>query len=184
MSCGWTKRCEEECGRDVHSNCLRHDVVKNMERENIDDYFLRITEVIGSRGTCDRGRSGCIIIKDKNILSTGYVGAPHGLPHCDDENHLFNKVYKEDGTSSEHCVRTTHSEANSICQSAKNGISINGATIYSTMFPCINCAKLIINSGIKRVVSEFDYQQSKESKEMFDKIGIEYKIMKNELKKY
>jgi dCMP deaminase len=93
-------------------------------REHIDNYFLRIVEVVGSRGTCDRGRSGCIIVKDKNIISTGYVGAPHGLDHCDDVGHLI---------IDNHCIRSTHAEQNAIINAAKNGVKLNGATLYCTM---------------------------------------------------
>lgn len=138
-------------------------------RENIDDYFLRIVEVVGSRGTCNRGKSGSIIVKDKNILGTGYVGAVAGMPHCDDENHDMEN---------NSCIKTAHAESNVICQAARRGISVEGATIYSTMFPCFWCAKMIVNSGIIRIVSDYDYHKSQKSKEMFDYLRIEY-VIKN-----
>ncbi len=155
-----------------------------MERCDWDEYFLKIVDVVATRATCDRGRSGCVITKDRNILATGYVGSPSGMPHCDDVGHVFAKYIDEDGNVSTHCVATIHAEQNAIAQAAKNGISINGATLYCSMVPCIVCAKLIVQCGIKRVVAKKDYQRSKETKELFKKIGIELVIINNEVEKY
>lgn len=84
------------------------------------------------KATCDRGRSGCVIARDNQILVAGYVGAPTGLPHCDDVGHKLKIMRHEDGSTSEHCVRTVHAEQNdiTICQTAKLGISIDGATLF------------------------------------------------------
>ena len=79
-------------------------------RPSWDDYFLNLADTVSERATCNRGRSGCVIVKDKQILVTGYVGSPKGLPHCDDVGHLFRKVIHEDGTVTQHCVRTVHAE--------------------------------------------------------------------------
>lgn len=159
-----------------------------MNQENIrpswDEYFMKICQVVASRATCDRGRSGCVIVRDKQILTTGYVGSPIGLPHCDEIGHQFNSVIHEDGHQSQHCIRTTHAEQNAICQAAKLGISLNGATLYCKMTPCYVCAKMIINVGIKRVVCEKDYHASALSKEIFDKAGIELKILNPEVEQY
>ena len=144
-------------------------------RQDIDEYFLDLVKVLGSRGTCDRGHSGAVIVKHKHILSTGYVGSPAGMPHCDDEGHLMEN---------NSCIRTAHAESNAICQAARHGISIEGATIYSTMFPCLWCAKMIVNVGIKRVVADYDYHKSALSKAMFDELDIEYKVIHNENKTY
>jgi len=112
-----------------------------MERLSWDDYFLKeIVPAVAKRATCDRGRSGAIIVKDKRILTTGYVGSPSGLPHCDDVGHLIHEVIDENGVKSKHCVRTLHAEENAILQAAKFGISIEGATIYCSMVPCFRCA--------------------------------------------
>ncbi|MEM4264064.1 MAG: cytidine/deoxycytidylate deaminase family protein [Candidatus Woesearchaeota archaeon] len=154
------------------------------KRPDWDEYFLQILDAVSKRATCGRGRSGAVIVKNKHILTTGYVGAPVGLPHCDEVGHLFRKAVHTDGNVRDHCVRTTHAEANAIAQAAKFGISIDGATLYSTMFPCLDCAKLIINSGIKRIVSLNDYQASHDSKEFLKQANIEFKILNSELKKY
>ncbi len=131
---------------------MRTDGKENEEsRTSWDGYFLEIADAVSQRATCNRGRSGCVIVKDKRILVTGYVGSPSGLPHCDDAGHLFEEK-SMNGRSSKHCIRTVHAEQNAICQAAKNGISIEGTTLYTRMTPCRTCAMLLINCGIKRVV--------------------------------
>ncbi|WP_437278714.1 dCMP deaminase family protein [Sorangium sp. So ce375] len=112
-------------------------------RASWDEYFMRIAEVVASRATCDRKHVGAVIVREKSILATGYNGSIRGLPHCDEEGHLI-----EDG----HCVRTIHAEANAIIQAARNGVRIDGATVYVTASPCWGCFKMIANAGISRVV--------------------------------
>ncbi len=141
-------------------------------RPTWDEYFMEVCRAIAKRATCDRGRSGCVIARDNQLLVTGYVGAPRGLPHCDDVGHQFKKVQHEDGSVSQHCVRTVHAEQNAICQAAKRGISIDGATLYCKMTPCRTCAMLIINCGIKRVIAEKRYHDSADSIEMFKQAGV------------
>ena len=142
-------------------------------RPSWDDYFLELANAASSRATCDRGKSGCVIVRDKQVLATGYVGSPAGLPHCDDVGHLMKKVIQENGEISEHCLRTVHAEQNAICQAAKRGISIEGATVYTRMTPCRTCAMLLINCGIQKVVCERKYQLSEESEQLFAEAGIE-----------
>jgi dCMP deaminase len=145
----------------------------NSVRPSWDDYFLELADAASRRATCDRGKSGCVIVRDKQVLATGYVGSPSGLPHCDDVGHLMKKVIRENGEISEHCVRTVHAEQNAICQAAKRGISIEGATIYQRMTPCRTCAMLLINCGIKKVVCERKYQLAEESEQLLAEAGIE-----------
>ncbi|OQA42347.1 MAG: tRNA-specific adenosine deaminase [Chloroflexi bacterium ADurb.Bin325] len=104
---------------------------------------MGITFQVALRSTCDRARVGAIIVKDRRILTTGYNGAPAGLPHCDEIGHLM---------IGGHCVRTLHAEQNAIIQAAYHGVSVADSTIYVTHQPCLTCAKMIINAGIKRVV--------------------------------
>ena len=142
-------------------------------RPSWDDYFLELADAASSRATCDRGKSGCVIVRDRQVLSTGYIGAPAGLPHCDDVGHLMKKVIQENGEITEHCLRTVHAEQNAICQAAKRGISIEGATVYARMTPCRTCTMLLINCGIKKVVCERKYQLFEESEQLFAEAGIE-----------
>ena len=156
----------------------------NHQRPSWDEYFLEIAEVVGRRGTCDRGYSGCVITKDKRLLSTGYVGSPIGLPHCDEVGHEMHTVIQEDGTQSRHCIRTAHAEQNAIAQAARFGIALEGGTLYCHMTPCYTCAKMIINAGIKRVVCEKDYHASQKSKAIFKKAKIQLIINHPETETY
>lgn len=153
-------------------------------RPSWDTYFIGVSREVAKRATCDRGMSGCVIVKDKRIISTGYVGAPSGLPHCDQAGHLMKTSLKEDGTKIQHCIRTTHAEANAIAQAAKHGASINGATLYCKMEPCLDCCKLIINSGIKRVVCEKKYHAAQNTRAYFAQAGVALKVMNDELENY
>ena len=160
------------------------DNLKAYIRPTWDEYFMEVARTIAKRATCDRGRSGCVVARDRQILVTGYVGSPKGLPHCDEVGHLFKKVTHDDGHESNHCVRTVHAEQNAICQAAKLGISLEGSTLYCKMTPCRTCAMLIINCGIKRVVCEFRYHTGIESEEMFHDAGILLDYVNNEILKY
>ncbi|MEN7981840.1 MAG: cytidine/deoxycytidylate deaminase family protein [Nanoarchaeota archaeon] len=153
-------------------------------RPTWDEYFMEIAKTIAKRATCDRGRSGCVIARDKQLLVTGYVGSPKGLPHCDDVGHQFKKTIHEDRHITNHCVRTIHAEQNAICQAAKLGVSINEATLYCKMTPCRVCAMLIINSGIKRVVCEKKYHAGAESEEMFKQAGIQIEFFDEKIEQY
>lgn len=157
---------------------------KKYVRPSWDEYFMEIADTVAKRATCDRGRSGCVIARDKQILVTGYVGSPRGLPHCDDVGHLMKKVINEDGSISQHCVRTVHAEQNAICQAARLGIALEGATLYCRMTPCRTCAMLIINCGIVRVVCEKKYHAGAESEELFKQAGIKLEYVNNEILKY
>ena len=118
------------------------------KRPSWDEYFMSIALKVAERSTCDRAHVGAIIVRDRRILTTGYNGSPSGLPHCDDVGHLM-----VDG----HCVRTLHAEQNAIIQAAYHGVSVRDGVIYVTHQPCLTCAKMIINAGIKRVVYAGEY---------------------------
>lgn len=113
------------------------------KRPSWDEYFMSIALQVAKRSTCDRANVGAIIVKDRRILTTGYNGSPAGLPHCDEVGHLMIEG---------HCVRTLHAEQNAIIQAAYHGVSVQDSTLYVTHQPCLNCAKMIINAGIRRVV--------------------------------
>jgi dCMP deaminase len=154
------------------------------KRPTWDEYFLQMADLVGSRGTCDRGRAGAVIARDKRIVATGYAGSPVGLPHCDEVGHEMHKVTHEDGTTSRHCIRTAHAEMNAITNAARVGVAVEGATLYCKFLPCYTCAKAIINAGIKRVVSLRDYHATKETKNVFKKAGIKMEIIKKEVQFY
>lgn len=152
------------------------------KRPDWDEYFLQIAEVVGLRGSCDRGRCGAVITKDNRIVMTGYVGAPPGQPHCDEVGHDMQERKHSDGTSSSHCVRTAHSEENAIIHAAKFGVTLQGTKIYTKIFPCINCARMIVTAGIVEVMAQNAYQTSTKSKELFDSVGIKYTTINDETK--
>ncbi len=112
-------------------------------RAGWDEYFMRIAVDVATRSTCDRKHVGAVIVRERNILSTGYNGSIAGMPHCDDVGHMMDNG---------HCIATIHAEANAIIQAAKNGVMINNASIYTTASPCWNCFKIIVNSGMKRIL--------------------------------
>ena len=125
-----------------------------------------------------------MIARDNQILVTGSVGSPAGLAHCDEAGHLMRKVIHADGSVSQHCVRTVHAEQNAICQAAKRGITIAGATVYCKMTPCMTCAMLIINCGIRRVVCEKHYHDEADSLRMFAEAGITVEHLEDEVQTY
>jgi len=139
------------------------------ERPSWHQYFLTITRQVAERSTCTRAKVGTVIVRDKNILATGYNGSIRGLGHCDDEGHMI-----EDG----HCVRTIHAEANAIIQAAKNGVRIEGASIYVTASPCWGCFKMIANAGLGRIVYG-EFYRDQRIFEFAQKLGIE--LLKVEL---
>ncbi|MBO8180000.1 MAG: cytidine/deoxycytidylate deaminase family protein [Archaeoglobus sp.] len=142
-----------------------------MKRPTLDEYFMEIASVVAKRSTCLRQHVGAVIVKDKRILATGYNGAPSGLPHCDEVGCLRDKMDVPSGERQELC-RGVHAEQNAIIQAAKFGISVDGGTLYSTHCPCITCAKIIINAGIKRVVYGKEYAD-KRGLELLREAGVE-----------
>jgi len=159
-----------------------------------DDYFFGIMDAVSKRATCDRGRSGCVIVKNNHILSCGYVGSPAGFPECDKVGHEFELRSKDyiKGTGnldirtfSEHCVRTIHAEMNAILHAAKYGISLQDSMLYCRMTPCRKCAEAIITVGITDVFCERCYQKAKESEDIFAFAGIHvYYKYKDEVQSY
>jgi dCMP deaminase len=132
-------------------------------RPSFDEYFMKIAGVVSERSTCCRKKVGAVIVREKHIVATGYNGSPKGLPHC-----------TEIGCQVEnnHCVRTTHAEQNAVIQCALHGVSSNGATLYSTASPCLICAKILVNAGIKRVVFREHYGEQA-AIDLFQAAGVE-----------
>ncbi len=118
-------------------------------RPDWDSYFMKIANAVSERSTCDRAQVGCVLVLDKRILTTGFNGSPTGQPHCDEVGHLMVEG---------HCVRTIHAENNAIIQAALHGVSTKGSTCYVTHFPCMNCAKVLVNAGITRLVYGVSYR--------------------------
>jgi dCMP deaminase len=161
------------------------------------EYFLKILDATALRASCDRGKSAAIIVKDNRILATGYVGAPSGIPSCDEIGHqliarceldlqTYNETLHENEgliTKSKnlpfslHCIRTIHAEQNAIINCARNGVSTLGSTLYCTMVPCRVCAMIIIQAGISNVIAKNKYQSDSETREMFRQANVCLKIL-------
>ena len=155
-----------------------------MNRVSKHNYYLDIAETVAERGTCLRRNYGAIIVKNDEIISTGYNGAPRGRKNCTDLGYCMReKLNIPRGERYELC-RSVHAEQNAICQAARRGIALEGATLYCRMTPCRTCAMLIINCGIRRVVCERKYHNGKDSEDMFAQAGIEIEFFHDEIEKY
>jgi dCMP deaminase len=146
--------------------------MKQAKRPDIDEYFLKIASVVAERSTCLRHHVGAVAVRDKHILSTGYNGAAGGLKDCLELGCLRNEMNIESGTRHEIC-RAIHAEQNVIIQAALHGISLEDATIYATHSPCILCAKMLVNSRIKRFVTYGNYADNY-FKDLFQEAGIKF----------
>ena len=140
------------------------------DRPSWDSYFMQIAHLVATRATCPRRSVGALIVRDKRIVCTGYNGAPKGLPHCPPSGP--NEDWPAGCMRAGHCIRSLHAEQNALLQAANIGVSCDGATMYVTCQPCNNCAKMIINAGIVRVIYEGDYPDEF-SKELFRDGNIE-----------
>lgn len=181
-----------------------------MGRPTWDEYFMEVMESLSKRATCDRGKSAAIFVKENQILCTGYVGSPPGLPHCDDVGHMMEKrtryvncsdfqnfvpfgdkeaySYNDEGMfetkTTHHCIRTIHAEENGILQAAKIGVPLKGSTLYCRMTPCSRCAMQIISVGVTRVVCQKKYHAGRDTEIMFEKVGIKLDILEDITQEY
>lgn len=133
-------------------------------RPDWDSYFMKIAYAVSERSTCDRAFVGCVLVREKRILTTGFNGSPAGQDHCEDVGHLMVEG---------HCIRTIHAETNAIIQAALHGISTRNAICYVTHFPCINCTKVLINAGIERIVYSVAYRQDENAVNFLKNAGVE-----------
>lgn len=127
------------------------------KRPSWDEYFMMLAKLAASRSTCLSRPTGAVVVKDKQVLATGYNGSLPGQAHCMDEGVCFRRTLKWPEAVKYDMCRSSHAEANAISLAAKKGVSLEGATVYCTLEPCITCAKLIVTSGITRVVYEHAY---------------------------
>lgn len=142
-----------------------------MNRPSWDEYFFEITKMVATRSTCLRRAVGAVIVKDKRILTTGYNGVPSGLRHCAEVGCLRDQLKIPSGERQEIC-RGVHAEQNALIQAARFGISLDGSTAYVTHHPCVVCAKLLINAGIK-TIKYLEAYPDELSKSLLDEARIE-----------
>ncbi|MBD3427233.1 MAG: cytidine deaminase [Candidatus Omnitrophica bacterium] len=131
------------------------NIVKT-KRPSWDEYFMSIAHLVATRSTCLRRKVGAVVVKNKQVLATGYNGAPTGIIHCDEVGCLREQLKVPSGERHELC-RALHAEQNAFLQAARHGVSLAGATLYVTTQPCSICAKMIINVGISKLIIEGDY---------------------------
>ena len=154
---------------------------ENHVRPSWDEYFLKLAMLASERATCPRMHCGCVLVKDKNVVATGYNGSIPGDEHCEDVGCMVVE---------NHCIRTNHAEMNAITQAAKHGKSVEGAIAYVTNMPCTTCAKALITTGIKRVVIFSDFHDTQATKFFavagvkIDKIAMPSKEINYDLKSY
>ncbi len=146
------------------------------KRPSWDEYFLELSRLVAKRATCLRRKVGAVLVKDKRILATGYNGAPRGLAHCLDIGCIRQKLHIPSGERHELC-RALHAEQNALIQSSLYGISVKDATLYATNQPCIICAKMLINAGIKEIIIADGYPD-KMAMELLKESGIRVKTIK------
>ena len=152
-----------------------------MARPNWDEYFTKLAMLASERATCPRMHCGCVLVKDREVIATGYNGSIPGDAHCEDVGCLV---------VDNHCVRTNHAEMNAIVQAAKKGHIVDGATAYVTNMPCTTCAKALIAAGVKRVVVFSDYHSTlatdffAKAKVEISKIAMPSKEISYDLEKY
>ena len=148
------------------------------DRPDWEIYFLKIAQLASTRSTCLRRRVGAVLVKDRNILATGYNGAPSGLPHCVDVGCLREKDNVPSGQRHELC-RGLHAEQNAIIQAASHGVSIRGAVLFCTNFPCVICSKMLINAGVRVIHYEGGYPDDL-SRQMLQEGGVELRRVRTE----
>lgn len=148
--------------------------MKKKLRPDIDEYFLKIAKVVGERATCVRRKIGAVAVINKHIIATGYNGAPAGILDCLELGCLRDQMNVKSGSPHEIC-RSVHAEQNVIIQAAVHGSSIKDATIYCTTAPCAQCARMLVNAGIKRYVCFVDYP-NKEARYLFKRAGIDFEV--------
>ena len=143
-------------------------------RPSWDDYFMELAQVVAKRSNCSRRHVGAVVMRNNHILSTGYNGTPHGVKNCFAGGCPRCAGTTKSGSHLEECL-CVHAEQNAICQAALYGISLEGATVYITLSPCLTCAKLMINAGISEVVYDGQYEFLDTVKRMFKSSGVKYR---------
>lgn len=161
-----TNRIEEELHfQDIKDKFFKNaDIIKLMTtRPNWNEYFMILAKIAATRSTCLSRTNGAVIIKDKQVIATGYNGSMPGVPHCSEEGSCFRRRagtsdHEKYSDSMASACRSIHAEANAVAMAAKKGIPVEGAAIYMTLYPCYQCAKLIASAGIKKVYYEYEYK--------------------------
>lgn len=161
-------KCKNKAIQKVKKIKLNQQNQKS-NRQSWDEYFINLAQQASTRATCPRKQVGCVIVKNKTIIATGYNGSLPRESHCDSHG-----CFIQDN----HCVRTIHAETNAINQAAKNGVSLKGSSIYCNVEPCWNCYKNIISAGIIKIYYKEPYgKKSYLHQECITRNLIEYNLI-------
>ena len=147
------------------------------ERPDWDVYFMEIAKVVAARSNCSRRHVAAVIVKDKRIISTGYNGTPRGIKNCNEGGCPRCNSHAPSGTGLEECI-CSHGEENAIVQAAYHGISVKDSTLYTTFSPCLLCAKMIINAGIREVVYAERYSIDGTARRILQEAGVTLRALK------
>ena len=158
-------------------DALLLQLLKEVPRPGWDQYFMDIARVAASRSNCIKRKVAAIIVRDKRIISTGYNGTPRGTRNCNEGGCPRCNSLAPSGTNLGECF-CSHGEENAIVQAAYHGAQLTGATIYTTLAPCLLCAKMIINSGIAEVVYNIDYALNESAFGLFKEAGVAARKLK------
>jgi dCMP deaminase len=142
-----------------------------MERPDWDEYFMNIAHVVKTRGNCSRRQVAAVIAKDRRVITTGYNGTPKGVKNCFEGGCARCASDVPSGSGLGECI-CSHAEENAIIQAAYHGVSVRGGIMYVTISPCLMCAKMIINAGIREVVYDGDYKFTEQTKALLDEAGV------------
>jgi dCMP deaminase len=146
-------------------------LLKEIQRPSWDEYFMNIAKVVASRSNCMKRKVAAIIVRDKRVISTGYNGTPRGTRNCNEGGCPRCNNLAASGTALDECL-CSHGEENAIVQASYHGASLKDAIIYSTFAPCLQCAKMIINSGIREVIYNMDYPLNESAFRLFQEAGV------------
>src|SRR5215467_1657353 len=154
-------------------------LLKEVQRPSWDEYFMDIAKVVASRSNCMKRKVAAIIVRDKRVISTGYNGTPRGTRNCNEGGCPRCNNLAASGTALDECL-CSHGEENAIVQASYHGVSLKDAIIYSTFAPCLQCAKMIINSGIREVIYNMDYPLNESAFRLFQEAGVFIRKLKVE----
>jgi dCMP deaminase len=146
-------------------------LLREIQRPSWDEYFMNIAKVVASRSNCMKRKVAAIIVRDKRVISTGYNGTPRGTLNCNEGGCPRCNSMAASGTALDECL-CSHGEENAIVQASYHGVSLKDAIIYSTFAPCLQCAKMIINSGIREVIYNTDYPLNESAFGLFQQAGV------------
>jgi len=146
-------------------------LLREIQRPSWDEYFMNIAKVVASRSNCIKRKVAAIIVRDKRVISTGYNGTPRGTLNCNEGGCPRCNSMAASGTALDECL-CSHGEENAIVQASYHGVSLKDAIIYSTFAPCLQCSKMIINSGIREVIYNMDYPLNESAFRLFQQAGV------------